>query len=528
MNQALPVFKSWVPEWLIRASIFLVLLPSMFILGIYAANITQAAGYYGIEPTDIQYSIVIYYAALAAFFPMEQRFFSYIATRNYFIIGTILLITCNAIFYFSKSPVVFISLRFLEGVLGSGVVGTCITLIFSRMQTERSRAMGYSVFYGILLSSSPLAMLVAAWVLEYFEFNVLYKALLFLQIPGALLLILIMNNVRIKRRIPLVQLEWVSYVFYSLLLCLVGYVLVYGQQLNWLEDSRIWGSLIAIVFLIAFFIIRQRTIKRPYLNLNIYKYRNFRIGIILMVIFYVCRSTTSVTSSFFANALGMDPIHISYVMLANLLGIVLSLAVTGRFILLKKSMRMIWLTGFGFLLIFHVWMYFLFSTQANATSFILPLFMQGLGSGVLMVSIVVFTVSSVPAPISGSASATGVSYRFLGFSMSMALISFFGLQQRSIHYQSFQQHVTQLNPVATERMAQYKQALLHTGAGQEQAAQLSSGLLSKAVALQTQLRFSMDYYAIISVVLAFVMLLIALVPHIRKTIINFRSKPIPF
>lgn len=528
MSQALPVFRNWVPEWLIKVSLFLVLLPAMFILGIYAANITEAAGYYGIEPTDVQYSIVIYYAALAAFFPMEQRFFSYIATRNYFIIGTILLIGCNVVFYFSRSAVVFVSMRFLEGVLGSGVVGTCITLIFSRMQTERVRAMGYSVFYGVLLSSSPLAMILSAWILEYFEFNVLYKALLFLQIPGAVLLILIMNNVRMKRKIPLVQLEWVSYVFYALLLCLVGYVLVYGQQLNWLDDVRIWGSLIAILFLIAFFVIRQRTIKRPYLNLDIYKYRNFRVGIILMVIFYVCRSTTSVTSSFFGNALGMDPIHISYVMLANLVGIVLSLAVTGRFILQKKSMRMIWLTGFGFLLIFHVWMYFLFSTQANATSFILPLFMQGLGSGVLMVSIVVFTVSSVPVPISGSASATGVSYRFLGFAISMALISFFGLQQRSEHYHSLQQHVTQINPLATERIELYKQSMLKAGASQEQAAKLSSGLLYKAVGLQTQLRFSMDYYAIISGVIVVVMLLIATIPYLRNTIINFRSKPIPF
>jgi len=531
MSKGLPVFRSWVPNWLITLSIFLVMLPSMSLFSFFVANPPAAAGYYGLEPTDIQYSTLIFYGALAAFYPLEQRFFSYIASRQYLALGVFLLITASWISYQTRSAHVFFAMRFLQGIFNGGVNSICLTLIFSRLSGERSREIGYSVFYGLLIGTAPIISLAASLLLDNFEYNILYKTMIFMLLPGPILLLSIMNDVRLKKKIPLYQLDWVSFFYWQLSLLLIGYILVYGQQYYWLEDFRIRLCLALLVVFSFFFIIRQKLSKRPLLDLKIYRYKNFLIGSLLIVVLYICRGSLNITSGYFATALGMDPIHVSELLLANVIGIALSVIVASRLVLQKKPMRLIWLAGFGLLFLFHAWMYFLFASQADSSSYILPLIIQGLGTGTLMTPIILFTVSSVPEKIRGSASVSGIFSRFLGFSLSMCLINYFQLYRKSIHVDSFRNQITDVNPKAVERLAQYKKLLLSKGLNAEDAGRMASSLLNKSMDAQSQLRYAMDYYWMISLLILAVILLIAISPYLNKTVINLRSRqpePAPF
>ncbi len=527
MNEKIPIFKNWVPEWLIRGTIFMVIMPAMFLLGIFAGNISETVGFYGIEPADVQFSVLVYYVALASFFSLEQRLVSYFMAKHYFLIGLCLTIGLNFLLYFVREPAYLYVLRFMQGICISGVIATSMNLIFSRMTSERIRVMGYTVFYGMLLASAPLSTVFVSWALQYVEFNVLFKLMIYLQIPGALLLLGIMNNVRLKRRIPLVQVEWISFVLLVPALVSWGYMMVYGQQENWLDSPRIVFCLLLNVCLLLLFILRQRALKRPYISLEVFKSTSFRLGLVILLVFYVCRGALSLTSSYFGTALKMDPIHVAELMLVNLGGIVVGSFVVSRFVLQKKSLRLILLTGFAFLGIFHIWMYSLFSNTAEPLYYVIPLFLQGLGSATLMVPIINYYVSAVPAPISTSASAVGILVRYTGFSLSMALLNFTRLFSKSIHYHRLQDSVTATNPHAVQRLTQYKESLIHQGIASDQAGLMANKLLGQTVDLQTQTLFSMDYYLVIAALIGVTMLAIATVPYVQAKMIFTRQPAAP-
>jgi DHA2 family multidrug resistance protein len=528
MSEVIPVFKSWAPEWLIRATIFLVILPSMTLFGLSTANSSAAAGYYGIEPADVQYSMIIFYAAVASFFALERRFFTYIATKEYFFISTSIQIITSYICYTTHNLHVLFIFRFIQGAANSGTTSIAITLIFSRLKSERAREIGYSIFYCMLLCIGSFTTLVTAPLIDAYDYNIIYKAIIFSYLPGATLMFIIMNNVRLNKRFPLYQLDWGSFIIYALGLCLLGYVLIYGHQYYWLQDKRIALSVVAIVLLFALFILRQLKLKRPYLNLEVFKYQNYRVGALLVFILYICRGALGVTSTYFGAVLGMDPIHIAYLMLVNIAAIILSVAVSSRLVVLRKPIRLTWIYGFALLLIFHVWMCFLFDTQADASTFIIPLMIQGFGAGMLMTPIILFMVSSVPTRLGGTASAVGVFFRFSGFCTSMALINYFQLFRQSSHYNRFQQELTDLNPIVTQRIANYQQVLVSRGMAPDQAARVANSLLNRSVNAQALLRFAMDYYQIISCVLLFILLIIALIPYLNRTIINVKAnQPAP-
>jgi len=507
---------------------FIVIIPGLLLFGLSTASAAGAAGYYGIEPADVQYSMIAFYAAVAGFFALERRFFVFTATREYFLISTLLQVVTSYICFHTHSLSVLFAFRFIQGMANCMSTSICITLIFGSLRSERAREIGYSVFYGLLLCITPVSTIVTAPIIDAFDFNVLYKFIIFAYVPGTLLLLLIMNNIRLSKKMPLYQLDFYSFFLYSCLLCSLGYILLYGEQYYWFQDQRIVYNAMACIALLALIIFRQLHLKRPYLNLAVFKSRNFNIGILMILTLYIVRGALGITSQYFATVLGMDPIHIGYLMIANIGGIFLGVLVSSRLIILKRPMRLIWLYGFFLLLIFHVWMWFLFSTQADAGTFIIPLIVQGVGAGMLMAPIIIFMISSVPAALAGSASAMGVFFRFLGFCSSIAIINYFQLQHKAIHVNRFQDQLSGVDGIAGDRLTAYAKALSAKGVAPDQSVRIARGLLGRAVDAQASLRTMMDYYLFISIVLFVILLVIALFPYLNKTRINLlASQPSP-
>jgi DHA2 family multidrug resistance protein len=528
INNPVPVFKSWAPDWLIKATIFLVVLPSMGLFGLSNANSSVAVGFYGFEATDIQYSMVIFYAAVASFFALERRFFNFVAVKEYLLLSAILQIVTSYVCYITHNLQVLLLFRFLQGMANCATTSICITLIFGRLKSERSREIGYSIFYGMLLCISQFTLMVTSPVIDAYDYNVLYKAIIFVYLPGTLMLFFMLNNIRFSRRFPLYQIDWASFVIYATALCLIGYVLVYGQQYDWFEDQRIVRSLFGIVVLLAIHVLRQKKMKRPYLTLKVFNYRNFKIGALLVFVLYICRGAMGVTNNFFGTVLGMDPTHTANLLLVNSAGIIVSVIISSRLVILQRPMRFIWMAGFIFLLVFHLWMRLLFSTQANVSAFYIPLFLQGMGAGTLMTPIIIFMVSSVPVQLGGTASATGVFFRFCGFCSSIALINYFSITKQTEHYNRFQQSLSALDPALVQKVTAYRQMLIGKGLPPDRAANLANVLLNRTVHTQAQLRFAMDYYELISWIILGIIMVIALYPYLNRTTVNVKAnQPAP-
>jgi hypothetical protein len=299
--------------------------------------------------------------------------------------------------------------------------------------------------------------------------------------------------------------------------------MVYGQQYDWFDDSRILYSAVGAAVLLAIFMIRQLSSKRPYFHIQVFKYRKFVLAALLLFVFYICRGSFGVTTSFMSSAMGMDPIHVGYLLIYNLAAIIISVTISSRFLLKKTPLRQILILGFTLLLAFHVYMCFVFSTQVNTEDLIIPVMLQGLGAGMLMTPVILFVISSSPAKYGTTGSAVGIFMRFAGFSSSIALINYFQLYRQNDHTNRFQEQLSQLNPLAVQKLVMYKQALTGKGVAADQAAKIANGLLSKNINTQAQLRFAVDYYQLISWVLLAIILLVILFPSVNRTIINLKS-----
>lgn len=524
------IFKSWVPYWLVLLTIFLTLIPIALVLGIYLGGTASAASYYGVDATDIRYSAVMYYLAIASSFPLEARFFNFFSSKPYFIGCSIIYVFINIILYCSHSFAVLLVLRFVGGLLSLGFIGMMFSLVFRQFHEQRSRVLGYATMYAALFSTAPLAQLLDAFVFSKYDFNSIFLIKIYSALPGIILMCFILRkNIDLRRsgKIPLKLIRWESFILYASSLLLVAYILLYGQYYHWFNSIRITLCSIALVFLMTLFSVRQLKLKEPYINLEVYKTRNFRIGMLLLVLFYLSKGDMSLLYGFFSRSVHLDVYHKGYVMLINAVGIVVGSLISARFILAGRNIRLIWITGFGALLGFHIYGLYILSNQAEISDLLIPLFLQGFGNGTLIISIVIFYVTSVPAEIGFSASVTGVAFRAVTFTGSMALTSYMGFYFQKIHYQSFGNKITTINPLVMQRIDQYKQALIQGGASIPESNSGAMKLLGKAVANQDNLLFVRDYYLYMSAFIGLIILGIALIPHFHYHIKKIGAKLIP-
>ena len=93
------------------------------------------------------------------------------------------------------------------------------------------------------------------------------------------------SKARFTKKIPLYQVDWIGYLFYVSFILILGYILVYGRQLGWFGSSLITTLSVSNVLILSLFIIRELKLKRPLINLQIFKTKNFVIGLLLLLHF---------------------------------------------------------------------------------------------------------------------------------------------------------------------------------------------------------------------------------------------------
>lgn len=524
MDNGIPIFKSWVPGWAIKIILFSLILPTLVLFFLPFANINAAAGYYGCEPADMQFSVALFYAGYIAFYSLERRFFNFLAAKEYFLVFTILEVLTTLVCYLTDDPYLLFPIRFFQGMLFSSTVNLSLSLMFTRLHSERAREISFSVFFGMLICVLPFTNLVTADLIDSFNFNLVYKGALFSYLPCLCLIMVCMNNVRLNVRFHLYKLDWQSFVFWSTILVLLGYITIYGQEYYWLEDPRIFYSTVAMCVTMLIYIVRQKVLKRPYLDLEIFRFRNFKFAALLIGILYICRFAANITNAFFASVLKLDPIHISYLNTFNLAGLIIGIIISCAMILQKRSIRFIWFPGFILLLAFHVIMFFLFATQANEDNFYIPLLIQGLGVGIIMVPTIVYAVSAVPVAIGASATSICSTMGYIGFCVSAACINFYELYEKSRHYNAFQDHLTKVDRTALHALLLRSTDLLSKGITLKQSARGANKQLVNTVNQQIQIRFAMDYYELMSIMLIITLLLIAVFPYLNRTAVYLRSR----
>lgn len=184
-------------------------------------------------------------------------------------------------------------------------------------------------------------------------------------------------------------------------------------------------------------------------------------------------------------------------------------------IIAHKSVKWIWTLGYCFLLGFHQVMFFSFESEGNDYYFWLPLWLHGVGVGLIMVPTILFTIASVKSHLAVSAAAICLAVRYLGYTSSIGLLNFFKLFESNQHQMIFQDYLQRSNVILKHYFENEASKLLKNGLQFHEHIGAVK-LVAERVKNQSFVRFAMDYYELMSIISIGILILIFLSPSLKS------------
>lgn len=524
----IPVFKPWVSEWMARSAIFAILMTCLFSFAFYSSPVT-VMGFYGIQPTDVQYAMVVIYGSTVAFLALDFRIVKYFAPRKYLMMALAVNTVCSVICFHFKDWRLFVICQFIQGITCALMSGIVLQLTFPRLQTTRARVIAYSLLYGSIQISVPFYSIFSSAVLHFYDFNWLFYGFNIILITLTFIVLLTMSSkARFTKKIPLYQVDWIGYLFYISFILILGYILIYGRQLGWFDSTLLVLLSLSDLIILMLFIIRASKLKRPLINLQIFKAKNFVIGLLLLFAFYIFKGSTGLAYGYLEIILGNDPLSTIPIWVAVIVGTILSMFVTSRLVLMGFNLIRIIIVGFGLMAIYYAYMILFISVQGETMNFILPMFIYGVATGVLFVPIVSFTSSTPPPEIAINASLIGIFARFTGFTASLALNNEIQLFSKSAVREKVRETLTETNPQLPITLLDIQNKYINAGSDTYTAKGVSGAYFNNLVGQQILARATRDYYGLMLMGLIFVIVLLLLLPQIQKVVLRLKKQTIPY
>lgn len=492
-----PIFKPWVPQWLAIVTIISILFPSLVIFALYYNSTLATAEYYSMDAMDVQYSVVLMYATVISWLALDSHLIKCFRLGSYTISGIFINTVTCWICAETTSGEIFMFCRFIQGAVCAYLCNICMTLSFTLFHVSKARVMGYTIFYGSLMICVPFSAIFANLILNYFGIESVFYGFILFQVPGFILLLVCMNNRYLTRKHPWQSADWTGFLIYTAIVSIVGYILVYGQQLEWLSSPKIKFLIAILIVIVPVYILSSWYKKRPLIQLKLMKNGKYRLALLLLTLFYISKGTVFFTYLYMQDGLGIDPVSMIAIWSFNILGLLVGILSVKTLLLRGVAPRTIIKLGFCILMIFHTQMFFLFASTASEEKYFFPLFVQGVGTGSLFVPLIMNMVMSVKKHQMGLVAFLGIGARFLGFCLAIALINYFQLYSTNNGLMDMATNYTLANEMANTTREEAIEK--YTGAGFRYAdakARVDKDLRT-TMKKESSLRAYMHYYSFI-------------------------------
>lgn len=382
------LFAAWVPKPLMLLLILIFLIPFLSINGVYSNSITDVSAALA---TYTEYIALASNAStigmgVAVIFSLrvKMRFRS----KDIIVFCSIVLALLSYVIGTTDNPLVVIVASFCIGFFKTFPFIELLFVMMVILTPTGDRGKFYAMFYPLSICLAQLS----AYLMANVVFNGSWQAPYFLM-SGVMLVIaalslIFQHNQRFSFRMPMSQIDWLSLGMIAIAALSLDFGLTFMRQQGWFNSPYIILAFFLCASLMAIVIYRQQGAKRKLIKFELFSKRvQLWYGIILLMFMGIYLSTSTLLSQYTIGALGYNNLLNAELNLWMIPGIILA-GIYG-YISFKYRWQLKYFIASGFLIsfIYCLMMYLLIQPQMNMEYLYFPMFLRGLGMGILYIGI---------------------------------------------------------------------------------------------------------------------------------------------
>ena len=386
------LYHNWVPKPIQLLLIILLLAVVMPLGGVYTGNISYVVSGTG-EMTE--YFMWANYATtigMGACMPIVMRMKMRFKVRDKMIVLLVLLGVLSYINATTFEPAIFV---FTSLVIGFLKMMVTIELFLPLMAMIGNRGMFYGAFYTFVLVMNQVVAYYSAKVSIEYNWQQFYILITIFCFALAFLHWIFMHDKYFALKVPLHYIDWLSILLFISTFMFLAYIFSFGKQQDWWNSKNIINAGVGAFVSFALLVIRQITLKRPYLSFTIFSKNNVRHGLFMLLCLGMFLGTTSIQNTFAVGILGYDQLTNAQLNLLMIPGLVLAGAIAIFWFKKEIPLKMFIFSGFSAMLGYAIIMYFSMVLEFSYDRWYLPMFLKGYGMGALFISVWFYTLDKL-------------------------------------------------------------------------------------------------------------------------------------
>lgn len=500
-----------VNKWLVALTVMIPTLMVIVDTSVVNVSLDHIRGSLSAGIDEATWSITSYLAANAVIIPMTG-WLSRLFGRKRYLISSVALFTVSSLFcglaWSIQSLIVF---RVLQGLAGGALQPISQSILLETFPVYQ-HGMAMAIF-GIGIMFGPIiGPVLGGWITDSWSWHWIF----FVNVPFGI--ISIFMTILFIFDPPYMKKTKMKIDYWGLILLTVGVgclqlILDRGQREDWFSSELITWMTVACVVALVFFILVERTVKEPIVDLKIFKDATFVLGNVIL--FFVVMNLFG--------SIVMLPIYLQTLMgyTATLSGFVLGPGGVANLLCMPIVGQLVsrgnpkWLILFGILVTaYATYQMSRFNMQVDFNAVLWPRVMLGIGVAFVFIPLTTISLSHIRKEEMGNASAVFNLLRNLGGSFGVALSATILARQAQVHQAHLTEHLTPFDPAYVLSAQQSARTLLEKGIEASQAAQGGMGLIYQRLLREAAMLSFNDVFYLLTVLM---LLTVPLVFFMRRT-----------
>jgi MFS transporter, DHA2 family, multidrug resistance protein len=460
------------------------------------------AGALGVTPDKISWVITSYMVAMTIMLPVTGFLTDRLGRRNLLLLATAGFVVSSWLCGLASGLDEMVLFRIVQGAFGATFVPLSRTIMveaFPRNQMGRATAI-----WGMGVTAAPIfGPTLGGYLIDAFS----WRWIFFINLPIALLSFVLAVRYVPKGLTRERRVDWAGLISLAIAVGALQLVLDRGQGEDWFESSLIVSSaVVAVAGFAVFLTLGLRSNGNSICDLTLFKDRNFTLGCLLM-------SATGVglfggnylQPLFLDNVLAYPAMTSGLVLMSRGVGSLFSMGIAGRFTD-RMSAKWVALPG-AILSIWGAWMMTRYNAQVAFADLLLPLFLQGVGMGLMFVPLSTLAFTTIPVEKAAEASGLYSLVRSLGAAIGVSWTSTFLARSTYTHWGTLRGYMNPFNPAVLDYLQ---------GMNLQPGDPLSMQLLGRTLGAQARLTAFVDSFWFITVSFVIMIPLILMLKERQK------------
>ena len=376
-------------------------LPTLFILiigmfmSLLDANVVNVAipaiqKEFGVPTRDLEWIVTAYTLSLGVVVPASSWLGDKFGLTRVYLASLVAFCLCSALCGISPNLPVMVAFRILQAIPG-GVLPVVTLTMIRRIVPNKSFGAAMGVYGMGVIFAPAVGPTLGGYLVEYHNWRLIFFINVPIGIIGAIFAFLALPKIPPSRigRFDFLGFFMISTTLFSILLALSE-----GQDWGW-RSYPILILLFLAADTLALFVIIELSVEHPLLDLVIFRYRQFSISLILVLIGYLTFFAVSFyLPQFLEQGQGISPLNAGLTLLPEAIAMASLMPLSGQ-VYDKIGARLPAVVGLSTV---AIGAYLLAGLQATTTQpvIIVCTWLIGIGSGISLMSVMAGGIAALP------------------------------------------------------------------------------------------------------------------------------------